>query len=43
MEIVNVVDKNNQVQGELDKDICHKEGKWHRIAATIILNDKGEI
>ena len=44
MELLEVLNKNGEPTGEiLDKNIIHREGKYHKEVALIILNDKGEI
>jgi len=44
MELLEVLNENGEPTGEiLDKNIIHREGKYHKEVALIILNDKGEI
>ncbi len=44
MELLDVLNENGEPTGEiLDKNIIHKEGKYHKEVALILLNDKGEI
>lgn len=44
MELLEVLNENGEPTGDiLDKDIIHKEGKYHKEVALILLNNKGEI
>ena len=44
MELLEVLNENGEPTGEiLDKNEIHKEGKYHKEVALILLNDKGEI
>lgn len=44
MELLEVLNANGEPTGEiLDKNIIHKEGKYHKEVALILLNNKGEI
>ena len=44
MELLEVLNENGEPTGEiLDKNKIHKEGKYHKEVALILLNDKGEI
>lgn len=44
MELLEVLNENGKPTGEiLDKNIIHKEGKYHKEVALILLNNKGEI
>lgn len=44
MELLEVLNENGVPTGEiLDKNKIHKEGKYHKEVALILLNDKGEI
>lgn len=44
MELLEVLNENVELTGEiLDKSIIHREGKYHKEVALILLNDKGEI
>ena len=38
MEMVDVVDKNDNIIGFDSKDNCHKLGKWHRCAAVYVID-----
>ncbi len=42
-EIIDIVDKNDRVIGKAEREVCHKKGLKHRIAAVWVFNDKGEI
>lgn len=42
MEIVDIVDENDQVVGNISKDIAHKKGLLHRTAIAEVINSKGE-
>lgn len=44
MELLEVLNENGKPTGEiLDKNKIHKEGKYHKEVALILLNNKGEI
>lgn len=44
MELLEVLSESGEPTGEiLDKSTIHKEGKYHKEVALILLNDKGEI
>ncbi len=44
MELLEVLNENGEPTGEiLDKNKIHKEGKYHKEVALILLNDRGEI
>ena len=44
MELLEVLNENGIPTGEiLDKNKVHKEGKYHKEVALILLNKKGEI
>ena len=44
MELLEVLNENGEPTGEiLDKNKIHKEGKYHKEVALILLNNKGEI
>lgn len=44
MELLDVVDENNRLTGEqLDREIIHEKGLFHREVAIWIVNEKGEI
>lgn len=44
MELLDVVDENNNLTGEVeDKEIIHKKGLWHREVAIWIMNNEGKI
>ncbi len=44
MELLEVLDENGELTGDiLDKNKIHKEGKYHKEVALVLLNNKGEI
>lgn len=44
MELLEVLNENGNSTGEiLDKNRVHKEGKYHKEVAIILLNNKGEL
>jgi len=42
MELVDIVDKNDQIIGNIAKDIAHEKGLLHRTVIAEVINTKGE-
>ena len=43
MELLDIVDKNDNIIGVMDRDIAHKTGQLHRIAAVFVFNEDGDM
>ena len=43
MEIFDLIDLNDKVIGETNRDICNKNGDLHRMVAIFVFNQKGEL
>jgi isopentenyldiphosphate isomerase len=42
-EVLDVVNKKDEVIGQALKSECHNNGLWHRGVAIIVINKKGDI
>ena len=42
-EIIDVVDEFDNLIGKEWKSKCHEKGLWHRCAAVVVINTKGEL
>ena len=44
MELVDIVDENNKLTGQVEeKTLTHKKCLWHRHVSSWIMNKKGEV
>jgi len=43
MEIFDLIDLNDNIIGETNRDICNKNGDLHRMVAIFVFNQKGEL
>lgn len=43
MELLDIVNKNDEVIGTMDRDAAHKTRQLHRIAAVFVFNEDGDI
>lgn len=43
MELLDIVNKNDEIIGAMDRDVAHATGQLHRIAAVFVFNEDGDI
>lgn len=43
MELLDIVNKNDEIIGTMDRDTAHDTGQLHRIAAVFVFNEDGDI
>lgn len=44
MELIDIVDKNNELTGQIyERELAYKKGLWRRTVSCWIMNEKGEI
>ncbi|MCI8965441.1 MAG: NUDIX domain-containing protein [Clostridia bacterium] len=43
-ELFDVINQKGEYTGRIEKrDVCHKEGLWHKAVAMFIINSKGQV
>ena len=44
MELIDIVDENNEITGQVeDRMVAYEKGLWRRVVSCWIINEKGEL
>ena len=41
--MIDIVDESDEIIGQKERDLVHKDGDWHRVAHVWVFNSKGEV